>query len=393
MSGEPAAMATDSSSAGDAGTPKPPAARPTLRERWEQGARLFKELKRRFGRANYEDYYRIGVWNQQLIELDIEILDQHRRDRTNMDIEAPPDLPLLEEIPDSALPPPPARRTEPSARAGVSSAGRTPLRPPPRSEDQARSLQDFCTRFRLDAMRVKLMFANFRPEHRAFVMENFRPASSDKKLATNQLREYLDEQRARGWPRLRSQTAGQRPVHGAPTARRSGPVIGGGVSRPGPTRSAAAPDRAPPPSRYGAQRGRDRGGDMPPARREAPPWAAREPARARPPPPSGTKRPPSAIGAGTAAKRSRYGDSLPSSLPSASRTGPPPPSRAPTARPRTPPREPKPPPGAPPARRAGGGTSGSSSRSDRGDAASKRNAPSSSLVSAKPGDLIKSLLG
>mmetsp|Transcript_120510 Transcript_120510/g.225250 ORF Transcript_120510/g.225250 Transcript_120510/m.225250 type:complete len:382 (+) Transcript_120510:182-1327(+) len=381
-------MATEGSDGGDAGSPKPPTARPTLRERWEQGARLFKELKRRFKRANYEDYYRIGVWNQQLLELDIEILDQHRRDRINMDIAAPPEMPLVEEIPDSVLPPPPARRTEGPSRVGVSSAGRTPLRPPPRAEDQARILQDFCARWRLDAMRVKLMFANFRPEHREFVMNNFRPSSSDKKQATNQLREYLDDQRARGWPRLRAQTANQRPVHGAPPMRRSSPVIGGAQSRPGPTsRSAAAPARAPPPGRYGAMRGRDEG--RPPVRRE-PPWAARgESMRARPPgggpPPSGSKRPaPTAIGAGGAAKRSRYGDRAPTSLPSASQPNPPSRAPPPSARPRTPPRQPKPPPGAPPQRRPAG-TPGSAS------ASSKRSTPSS--VGAKPGDLIKSLLG
>lgn len=310
----------------------------------------------------------MGVWNTQVLEIDIELFDAHR-----LEADAP-EFPALEDIPDSVLPPPPVRRGLPSSRPGmrpgVPSSPRLP--PPPRppgsqraatSADPTRILEDFVARHRLEYGRAKLILSGLRPEERQYVMSTFRPNHAGKKDPTSQFRDHVEtcQKRPSG-----AGGAGRRPVHGAPpssaASNRSAIGAGSGANRPVPPR---------PPSRYESRE---------------PPWASRTPAS------TGSKRPaPTAIGSTGSAKRSRYGDNMPPP-PSSARA--PPPAKAPSVRTRTPPRGPKPPSGAPPTR-ANSKPASSASRSrdsERPEASSRRSMPSS-VEAAKPGDLIKSLLG
>mmetsp|Transcript_88843 Transcript_88843/g.141469 ORF Transcript_88843/g.141469 Transcript_88843/m.141469 type:complete len:161 (+) Transcript_88843:32-514(+) len=64
----------------------------------KSGAELFKELFRLLPSLSFEDYFKNGVWQNDLMRLDIEVIDAHRREA------GAPDPPPMEEVKFPPLP-------------------------------------------------------------------------------------------------------------------------------------------------------------------------------------------------------------------------------------------------------------------------------------------------
>lgn len=46
----------------------------------KQGPELFKELKRIYSVAEVEDYFKNGVWREDLMRTDLQLIEVHRRE-------------------------------------------------------------------------------------------------------------------------------------------------------------------------------------------------------------------------------------------------------------------------------------------------------------------------
>lgn len=66
----------------------------------KSGPELFKELYRQLPLSEFQDYYKNGIWQNDLMRLDIEVIDAHRKEA------GAPDVPPLEELEFPELPPP-----------------------------------------------------------------------------------------------------------------------------------------------------------------------------------------------------------------------------------------------------------------------------------------------
>ncbi|CAK9074638.1 unnamed protein product [Durusdinium trenchii] len=64
----------------------------------KSGAELFKELYRLLPSLSFEDYFKNGVWQNDLMRLDIEVIDAHRREA------GAPDPPAMEDVEFPPLP-------------------------------------------------------------------------------------------------------------------------------------------------------------------------------------------------------------------------------------------------------------------------------------------------
>eukprot|EP00434_Breviolum_minutum_P011821 symbB.v1.2.010430.t1/scaffold655.1/size176010/17 len=64
----------------------------------KSGAELFKELYRLLPSLSFEDYFKNGIWQNDLMRLDIEVIDAHRREA------GAPDPPPMEEVDFPPLP-------------------------------------------------------------------------------------------------------------------------------------------------------------------------------------------------------------------------------------------------------------------------------------------------
>eukprot|EP00930_Biecheleria_cincta_P054023 TRINITY_DN3989_c0_g2_i1.p1 TRINITY_DN3989_c0_g2~~TRINITY_DN3989_c0_g2_i1.p1 ORF type:complete len:329 (+),score=95.19 TRINITY_DN3989_c0_g2_i1:110-1096(+) len=84
----------------------------------KSGPELFKELYRQLPLVEYQDYYKNGVWQNDLMRLDIEVIDAHRKEA------GAPDVAPLEELEFPELPPPvQVPSVQPLVRPGMPLAG------------------------------------------------------------------------------------------------------------------------------------------------------------------------------------------------------------------------------------------------------------------------------
>jgi len=97
---------------------------------------LFRELCRVYETAEVEDYYKAGVWKEDLMRADIQLLYAHRREA------GAPDPPDLEEIPEPELPKPKALAIFPGLTnaAGIRPVGTGPALLPVSTLQGARPL-------------------------------------------------------------------------------------------------------------------------------------------------------------------------------------------------------------------------------------------------------------
>eukprot|EP00927_Polykrikos_kofoidii_P035524 TRINITY_DN30095_c0_g1_i1.p1 TRINITY_DN30095_c0_g1~~TRINITY_DN30095_c0_g1_i1.p1 ORF type:complete len:325 (+),score=46.87 TRINITY_DN30095_c0_g1_i1:74-976(+) len=195
------------------------------------GVELFRELLRQLPLAVYEDYYRNGVWQDNLLRLDIQILDCHRREAG-----APDPLPLSEvPVPEVAAPPkvlampkhtvvrPPvgvgqvlggirapgpvvaaASALRPPASTPLAPVSSSPVGPANAAAANVAMLATggtadlkqiglFVTKWGLEPTRAKLLLARLHPTRRTFVMSNFQYAPVNGELPITKLEEYIAE--------------------------------------------------------------------------------------------------------------------------------------------------------------------------------------------------------
>mmetsp|Transcript_854 Transcript_854/g.2378 ORF Transcript_854/g.2378 Transcript_854/m.2378 type:complete len:323 (+) Transcript_854:116-1084(+) len=186
----------------------------------KSGVELFRELLRVYSVADLEDYFKVGVWKEELIKADLQLVWAHRREA------GAPDPPDLDEVPMPNVPKVAAplmlgaRPLIPGmgiAAGAVRPASNIPLaaalRPhaaplglakvvPPTATGLAASgatsgpaaelklIALFINKWKLDPTRAKMLLAKMTPAKRRYVITNFKNAANAAD-ATGALDQYI----------------------------------------------------------------------------------------------------------------------------------------------------------------------------------------------------------
>jgi len=175
----------------------------------KKGSELFKELLRLYPVADIDDYYKLGVWKEDLIKIDLQLLDAHRKEA------GAPDPVPLEEVPEPELPKAHALLGRPGVLAGgvrplvpggalqalaprpagvmapavARPTALTPLRPvgvmtlgakapaaapPGAAATDLRLIALFVNKWKLEPTKTKMMLAKLTQEKRRYVIQNFK---------------------------------------------------------------------------------------------------------------------------------------------------------------------------------------------------------------------------
>mmetsp|Transcript_64591 Transcript_64591/g.179670 ORF Transcript_64591/g.179670 Transcript_64591/m.179670 type:complete len:307 (-) Transcript_64591:151-1071(-) len=185
------------------------------------GVELFRELVRIYSVAHVEDYYKNGVWRNDLMRIDYRLVEGARADPHC----SPPEMPPLEEVPEPELPQPamfpglaqPFIPGDPNAwrLAAAAAAARAKLTLPggvpqflqtklslPMGSMRAggvgaalelRNIALFIAKHKLDPSTVKGLLIDLTPEHRRLVMEGFKTTFEDADEVIEALKEYIEE--------------------------------------------------------------------------------------------------------------------------------------------------------------------------------------------------------
>lgn len=183
----------------------------------KKGIELFKELLRVYSVAEVEDYYKMGVWRDELMKADLQLIEAHRKEAG-----APDPIPL-EEVVVPELPKAPvvqpgltglfavrpgmpqiiaAGAVRPMgitvAPAAALAAASRPVAPPvvaaaasasgPVAE--LRLIALFVAKWKLDPTRTKMMLAKMTPARRRYVIQNFKTVANGVE-ATNSLEQFI----------------------------------------------------------------------------------------------------------------------------------------------------------------------------------------------------------
>lgn len=204
-------------------------------EKKKDGKELFRELLQVYPRAAYEDYMKLGQWEVEVIEIDLELIRAHRKEAG-----APEPIPL-EEVKLPALPPSTAEKlvalkaqqAAAKAKAGTvvpAKAGATTKLDP---QAELRLIALFIAKWKLDPTKTKLTLARLPPPRRKWVMANYK--------GTPTLDQYLANcEKTNLWASAGTSTAGtMAPKIGAPSVR---PVAAkpGAIPKPGALRPVSA---------------------------------------------------------------------------------------------------------------------------------------------------------
>jgi len=240
----------------------------------KKGKELFLELLRRLPSAQVEDYYLNGVWKDEDIQLDYELLEAHRMEA------GAEDPPTLEELAhqEPGIPPLPDDKPawgapgyqRPGAPAAYGSVGpgampanvtrvsaailgrsaamsAASLRPqPPKSAPtsamisaagsgaagsgpsaELRQIALFIAKWKLEATKTKLLLARLTPPRRRWVMSNFSQAASGLS-STAQLESYIGKcERENSWASVDSASpaGASRPMSGLKRPLTSAPAF------------------------------------------------------------------------------------------------------------------------------------------------------------------------
>eukprot|EP00440_Ansanella_granifera_P007436 gb/GFBE01008051.1/.p1 GENE.gb/GFBE01008051.1/~~gb/GFBE01008051.1/.p1 ORF type:complete len:279 (+),score=67.01 gb/GFBE01008051.1/:1-837(+) len=192
----------------------------------KSGPELFKELYRHLPLVCYEDYYKNGVWQNDLMRLDIEVIDAHRKEA------GAPDVPSLDEIDFPDLPGNNVIKTfpvAPNAAAVTGAAGAAPALPkvagatpavaagtapaagpadaaaggiaapkaagavPPAAAPplDMKTIALFVSKWKLDPARAKTALEKLTTARRRYVMQNFKTEGAEG--ASDKLDEYVSQ--------------------------------------------------------------------------------------------------------------------------------------------------------------------------------------------------------
>lgn len=176
------------------------------------GPDLFKELYRLYPEAEAEDYYKNGVWKNEIMKTDIVLLTRHREEAGAKD---PPPLQDIKvpRMPEEqkAWAPPGAGAWAPGAgswTAGIKPAGAITPAGAPHSGTTAnaaaggtvaelRLIALFVAKWKLDPTKTKEKLAKLTPDRRRFVVTNFKTDKTGPE-ATDALEKFLAEKEKDG---------------------------------------------------------------------------------------------------------------------------------------------------------------------------------------------------
>mmetsp|Transcript_78455 Transcript_78455/g.230066 ORF Transcript_78455/g.230066 Transcript_78455/m.230066 type:complete len:306 (+) Transcript_78455:101-1018(+) len=201
----------------------------------KKGAELFRELLRVYSVADLEDYFKAGIWKEELMKADLQLVWAHRREA------GAPDPPDLEDVPMPEVPKfaafpgfggarplvpggllaaavrPTAAVVRPALAVGPAKAG--VIVPPttaaangatsgPAAELKLIAL--FIAKWKLDPTRTKMLLAKMTPAKRRYIITNFKNATNPAG-ATAALEQYIaqcEKTNAWGAAVAAAQTAG-----------------------------------------------------------------------------------------------------------------------------------------------------------------------------------------
>lgn len=179
----------------------------------KSGAELFKELLRVYSVAEVEDYYKAGIWKDDLMRTDIQLLYQHARE-AGADDPTPLEEVKMPEMPRTfgSLIPTASRPAVPVAGAWAGAAGVKPVAAgaatgasaSAAAEDRLISL--FAAKWKLDVVRTKLMLAKLTPLRRRFVIQQFKATPGVDTTAS--LQAFISKQEQTSWPAPAGTVAG-----------------------------------------------------------------------------------------------------------------------------------------------------------------------------------------
>lgn len=139
----------------------------------KSGPELFKELLRVYPVADLDDYWRAGLWKNDLMKTDLVLIESHRReagapDPIPLEEVQMPDLPIVAKLPgmfgfsaNGVVPPKAA-----SAVGAVTAAG-GPVA-------ELRLIALFVAKWKMDPTKTKLLLAKMTPARRRYVIQNFK---------------------------------------------------------------------------------------------------------------------------------------------------------------------------------------------------------------------------
>lgn len=143
----------------------------------KSGAELFKELYRIYPVAEPEDYYKNGVWKDDIMKLDIGLVEAHRKesgapDAPDMKDVVMPELPAASLIAKAATPGISLVAAARPVVAGVAApAGQTAAAA---SIAELRLIALFVAKWKLDPTKAKTLLAKLNPTRRRYVIQNFK---------------------------------------------------------------------------------------------------------------------------------------------------------------------------------------------------------------------------
>mmetsp|Transcript_75605 Transcript_75605/g.130902 ORF Transcript_75605/g.130902 Transcript_75605/m.130902 type:complete len:308 (+) Transcript_75605:107-1030(+) len=159
------------------------------------GPELFKELFRLYPIAEVEDYYKNGVWKNEIMKTDIVLFSAHREEAGS------PDPMPLEEVKVPNLPEEKKAWT-PVSTLGTMGAAKIPgiqsattataSSVPGGTVAELRLIALFVAKWKLDPTKTKASLAKMTPERRRYVVTNFKTDKFGVE-ATEQLLKYIDE--------------------------------------------------------------------------------------------------------------------------------------------------------------------------------------------------------
>lgn len=149
----------------------------------KSGPELFRELLRFYPVADLDDYWRAGVWKNDLMKTDLVLVEAHRReagapDPIPLEEVKMPDLPIVAKLPgmfgmgvNGVVPPKMAAAGAAPAAAGSPVA-------------ELRLIALFVAKWKMDPTKTKLLLAKMTPARRRYVIQNFKTQSAGPEAST-----------------------------------------------------------------------------------------------------------------------------------------------------------------------------------------------------------------
>eukprot|EP00933_Yihiella_yeosuensis_P017180 TRINITY_DN14426_c0_g1_i1.p1 TRINITY_DN14426_c0_g1~~TRINITY_DN14426_c0_g1_i1.p1 ORF type:complete len:240 (-),score=54.61 TRINITY_DN14426_c0_g1_i1:105-824(-) len=218
----------------------------------KQGPDLFKELYRLLPLVYAEDYYKNGVWQNEQMLMDIQIVDAHRKEA------GAPEPMTLDDVKIPNLPGPGMTQTsamagmmralQPGSVNGITPAAVSSTAPAGTIPAVSLTMPDialFISKWKLDAMRTKTMLEKLIAPQRKFVLQNFKYIPAIGTVSTDKLEEYITKcETEKLWPSAEA-TATTTTTPDASTNGTPDGTATGGVKRPLEDASENEPNKKP----------------------------------------------------------------------------------------------------------------------------------------------------